>query len=256
MGLSPRRMQRFFQSGAILTKGLPQAIGPPKTWQPCDLIRSARNNKMKNQYFPIPALALMLFLSACSSLSPAAGLQTAVAGTQTALPTQTAYPTYTPLPPTPYPTKIPYNKSFSIRLYPGVEASLIYASETGTEIWLDFPKDATLQPARAMFMPELASIYPPSLVYNGDAFVLLTGLGDQMEGFKGFTYHAPVSVTIKFAVPQDLATLALYTWTGSDWGKVETVCNLPMPIMDPGANTIKTSICSPGAFAIFARKGD
>ncbi len=216
---------------------------------------------MKNYYFLVTFLAL-LFLPACSSSSPTVGLQTAFAETQAAMPTQTAYPTftpfptYTPFPPTPYPTKIPYNESFSIRLFPGIEASLIYASETGTEIWLGFPKDATSQPARAMLMPELASIYPPSLVYNGDAFVLLTGLGDKMEGFKRFTYNAPVSVTIKFAASQNLDTLALYTWTGNAWEKVETVCNLPLPIMDTSDNTIKTSICSPGAFAIFAQKGD
>jgi hypothetical protein len=216
---------------------------------------------MKNYYFFATFLA-MLFLSACSPLSPVVGLQTAVAGTQAAVPTQTAYPTntpfptYTPFPPTPYPTKIPFIESFSIRLFPGIEASLIYAIETGTEIWLDFPKDATLQPARVMLIPGLSSIYPPTLVYNGDAFDLLAGLGDQMEGFKRFTFNAPVSVTIKFASSQNLDTLALYTWTGSDWEKVETVCNLPLPSLDTSANTIKTSICSPGAFAIFARNGE
>jgi hypothetical protein len=218
-------------------------------------------NKMTNHHLLVIIQAL-LFLSACSPPPQVIILQTAVAETQTtmsaqtAYPTYTLYPTYTSFPPTSYPTKIPYNESFSIRLFPGVEASLIYASETGTEIWLDFPKNATLQPARAMLIPELASVYPPSLVYNGDAFVLLTGPGDQMEGFKRFTFNAPVSVTIKFAVSQNLDTLALYTWTGSDWEKVETVCNLPLPIMDTSANTIKTSICSPGAFAIFAKKGD
>jgi len=216
---------------------------------------------MTNHHLLVIIQAL-LFLSACSPPPQVIILQTAVAETQTtmsaqtAYPTYTLYPTYTSFPPTSYPTKIPYNESFSIRLFPGVEASLIYASETGTEIWLDFPKNATLQPARAMLIPELASVYPPSLVYNGDAFVLLTGPGDQMEGFKRFTFNAPVSVTIKFAVSQNLDTLALYTWTGSDWEKVETVCNLPLPIMDTSANTIKTSICSPGAFAIFAKKGD
>jgi hypothetical protein len=209
---------------------------------------------MKKHYFLVTSLAV-LFLSACSPLSPVVVLQTAVAGTQAAMPTQTAYPTYTPFPPTPYPTKIPFIESFSIRLSPGIEASLVYAIETGTEIWLDFPKDATLQPARVMLIPGLSSIYPPTLVYNGDAFDLLAGLGDQMEGFKRFTFNAPVSVTIKFASSQNLDTLALYTWTGSDWEKVETVCNLPSPTLDTNANTIKTSLCSPGAFAIFARNG-
>ena len=199
---------------------------------------------------------VLSFLSACSSPSPAVSLQTAVAETQIKLPTQTAYPTYTPLPPTPYPTKNPYIESFSIRLFPGIEASLIYASETGTEFWLDFPKDATSQPARAMLIPGLASTYPPSLVYNGDAFELLTGLGDQMEFFKAFTYNAPISVTIKFAGSQNLGTLALYHWTGSDWVKVDRECNFPLPIMDTINNTIKTSICSLGAFAIFAPKGN
>jgi hypothetical protein len=193
-------------------------------------------------------------LSACTP-SPQA-VQTAIAETQAAMPTQTAYPTYTPFPPTPYPTKIPFIESFSIRLFPGIEASLIYAIETGTEIWLDFPKDVTLQPARVMLIPGLSSIYPPTLVYNGDAFDLLAGLGDQMEGFKRFTFNAPVSVTIKFASSQNLDTLALYTWTGSDWEKVETVCSLPLPSLDTSANMIKTSICSPGAFAIFARNGE
>jgi hypothetical protein len=205
---------------------------------------------------------MLSFLSACSSPSQVVSLQTAIAETQITMPTQTAYPTYTlyptytPFPPTPYPTKIPYFESFSIRLFPGIEASLIYASETGTEIWLDFPKDVTSQPARAMLIPGLASIYPPSLVYNGDAFELLTGLGDQMEGFKEFIYNAPVSITIKFVGSQNISTLALYYWTGSDWEKVERVCNFPLPTVDTTNNTIKTSICSPGAYAIFAKKGD
>jgi hypothetical protein len=191
------------------------------------------------------------FLSACSSPSQVVSLQT-----QTAYPTYTLYPTYTPLPPTPFPTKIPYFESFSIRLFPGIEASLIYASETGTEIWLDFPKDATSQPARAMLIPGLASTYPPSLVYNGDAFELLTGLGDQMEGFKAFTYNAPISVTIKFAGSQNIGSLALYHWTGSDWVKVDRECNFPLPVVDTTNNTIKTSICSLGAFAIFTQNGN
>ncbi len=215
---------------------------------------------MKIQYFLVILLALS-FLSACSSPSQVASLQSAVAETLTTMPTQTAYPTYTlyptytPLPPPPYPTKNPYFQSFSVRLFPGIEASLIYASETGTEIWLDFPKDATSQPARAMLIPGLTSSYPPSLVYNGDAFELLTGLGDQMEGFKGFTYNAPISVTIKFAGSQNLSTLALYYWTG-DWEKVESFCNFPLPTIDMTNKTIKTSICSPGAFAIFAQNGN
>jgi hypothetical protein len=104
-----------------------------------------------------------------------------------------------------------------------------------------------------MLIPGLSSIYPPTLVYNGDAFDLLAGLGDQMEGFKRFTFNAPVPVTIKFASAQNLDSLALYTWTGSEWVKVETVCNLPLPTLDSGANVIKTSICSPGAFAIFSK---
>ena len=148
------------------------------------------------------------------------------------------------------------SESFSIRLFPGIEASLIYAIETGTEIWLDFPKDATLQPARVMLIPGLSSMYPPTLVYNGDAFDLLTGLGDQMEGFKRFTLNAPVSVTIKFAGPQNLETLALYNWTGSDWVKVDTACNFHLPVVDTGTNSLSTSICSLGSFAIFARNGD
>jgi hypothetical protein len=220
-----------------------------------------RKYKMKNHYFSVFFLTIIFFLSACSSLSPVMKLHTAVAETQTAMPTQTAYPTYTlyptypPLPPTPYPTKNPYFQSFSVRLSPGIEASLIYASETGTEIWLDFPKDVTSQPARAMLIPGLVSDYPPSLVYNGDAFELLTGFGDQMEDFKRFTYNVPISVIIKFAGSQNLGSLALYYWVG-DWEKVESVCNLPLPTIDTSANTIKTSICSPGAFAIFAQKGN
>jgi hypothetical protein len=217
---------------------------------------------LKNNYFLVTALAVTLFLSGCSSLSSVADLQTAVAESQTAMPTQTAYPTYTPfptytpLPPTPFPTKNQYYEAFSIRLFPGMEASLIYASETGTEIWLDFPNDATLQPARVKFIPQEVSIVPPNLVYNGDAFDLLAGLGDQMEGFKQFTFNAPVSATIKFAGSQNLNITGLYTWTGSDWEKVETVCRLPLPTLDTSANTIKTSICSPGYFAIFALKSD
>jgi hypothetical protein len=210
---------------------------------------------MKNHHLLATCLAV-LFLSACSSLPSAAGLQTAVAGTQTAMPTQTAYPTYTPFPPTPYPTKIPFIESFSTRLFPGIESSLIYATETGTEFWLDFPGDATIQPARAMLIPGLASDYPSTLVYSGDAFTLLTGLGDQMEGFKRFTFNAPVSVTIKFAESQDLEKLALYTWTGSDWVKVETVCNLPLATLDAAANSLETSICAPGSFAIFTPAGN
>jgi hypothetical protein len=216
---------------------------------------------MKNHTFFDSFLAV-LFLSACSPPSPEVGLQTAVAKTQAAMPAQTAYPTYTPFPtwtpfpPTPYPTKIPFMESFSIRLFPGIEASLIYAIETGTEIWLDFPKDATLQPARVMLIPGLSSIYPPTLVYNGDAFDLLAGPGDQMDGFKRFTFNAPVSVTIKFATSQNLDTMALYPWTGSDWEKVDTVCNFPLPSLERSANMIKTSICSPGAFAIFARNAE
>jgi hypothetical protein len=220
-----------------------------------------RNNKMKNYAFFGSFLAV-LFMSACSPLPPVVGLQTAVAETQAAMPAPTAYPTYTlfptytPFPPTPYPAKNPFMESFSIRLFPGIEASLNYTIETGTEIWLDFPKDATLQPARVMLIPGLSSIYPPTLIYNGDAFDLLAGLGDQMDGFKRFTFNAPVSVTIKFASSQNLDTRSLYTWTGSDWEKVETVCNLPLPSLEPGATMIKTSICSPGTFAIFARNGE
>jgi hypothetical protein len=210
---------------------------------------------MKNHYLLVTCLAV-LFLSACSSLPSAAGLQTALAGTQTAMPTQTAYPTYTPLPPTPYPTKIPFMESFSIRLVPGIEASQIYVNERGTEFWLDFPGDVTIQPARAMLIPGLASDYPSTLLFSGDAFTLLTGLGDQMEDFKRFTYNKPISVTVKFASPQDLEKLALYYWTGSDWEKVETVCNLPAATLDSGANSLATSICTPGSYAIFAPAGN
>jgi len=222
---------------------------------------------MKNYCFFVTFLAL-LFLPACSSLPPVVGLDTAVAQTQAAAPAQTAYPTYTPFPtytlfptytpfpPTPHPTKIPFIESYSIRLSPGIEASLIYSIETGTEIWLDFPIDATLQPARVMLIPGLSSIYPPTLVYNGDAFDLLAGLGDQMEGFKRFTFNAPVSVTIKFAASQTPDTRSLYTWTGSEWEKIETACKLPSPVFDTSAHTIKTSICSPGSFAIFSQNGN
>jgi hypothetical protein len=225
------------------------------------------DNKTKNHHLYATILTV-LFLTACSSLLPAIDLQTAVAATQAVLPTQTAYPTYTPFPtstpfptytpfpPTPYPTKIPYIESFSIRLFPGTVEGMVYSIETGTEIWLDFPKDAVLEPSRVMLIPGLASIYPDTLIFNGDAFSLLAGLGDQMEGFKRFTFNAPVSVTIKFAAAQDLETLALYTWTGSEWEKVETVCNLPLPSLDASTNTIKTSICSPGAFAIFTQQGE
>jgi hypothetical protein len=201
----------------------------------------------------------IILLAACAPSAQA--VQIAVGKTQAAMPAATAYPTYTlfptytPFPPTPYPTKIPFVASISTRLVPGIAGSLIYAVETGTEIFLDFPKDATLQPARVMLIPGLSSIYPPTLVYHGEAFDLLAGPGDQMEGFKAFNFNAPVSVTIKFASSQNLDTLALYTWTGSDWVKVETICNLPLPSLDASANTIKTSICSPGSFAIFSPNG-
>jgi hypothetical protein len=162
-----------------------------------------------------------------------------------------------PFPPTPYPTKIQYQQSFSIRLFPGNEASLVYASETGTEFWLDFPKDATLQPARVMVIPGLSTTYSSDLVFHGDAFDLLAGLGDLMEWFKQYSFNAPISVSIKFAaISQPLEKLALYYWTGSDWEKVETVCNLPLPSLDTNTNTIKTSICSPGTYAVFSSSGN
>jgi hypothetical protein len=208
-------------------------------------------------------LLALLSLSACSSSSPIVNFDTAVAGTQAAIPTPTLYPTYTPLPtytpfpPTPYPTKIQYQESFSIRLFPGSEANLIYTSETGTEFWLEFPKDATLQPARVMIIPGLSTIYSSDLVFHGDAFDLLAGLGDQMEGFKQYSFNAPISVSIKFAtMSQPLEKLALYYWTGSNWEKVEIVCNLPLPSLDAKTNTIKTYICSPGTYAIFSPSGN
>jgi hypothetical protein len=211
---------------------------------------------MKKFFFVVFLLAL-LSLAACSSSSPIVSFDTAVAGTQAAIPTLTPYPTYTPFPPTPYPTKIQYQESFSIRLFPGIEASLVYASEAGTEFWLDFPKDATLQPARVMIIPGLSTTYSSDLVFQGDAFDLLAGLGDQMDGFKQYSFHAPISVSIKFAaISQPLEKLALYYWTGSDWEKVETVCNLPSPSLDTNTNTIKTSICSPGTYAIFSPSGN
>ena len=212
--------------------------------------------------FSVIALAL-LTLPACSPSSSAVDINTAVAKTQAALPTPTPYPTYTPfptytsLPPTPYPTKIQYQESFSVRLFPGIEASLIYASETGTEFWLDFPQNATLQPARVMIIPGLSTTYSSNLVFHGDAFDLLAGLGDQMEGFKQYSFNEPISVSIKFAaISQPLEELALYYWTGSDWKKVETVCNLPLPSLDTTTNTIKTSICSPGTYAVFSPGGN
>ena len=211
---------------------------------------------MKKFFFVVFLLAL-LSLAACSSSSPIVSFDTAVAGTQAAIPTQTPYPTYTPFPPTPYPTKIQYQESFSIRLFPGIEASLVYASETGTEFWLDFPQNATLQPARVMIIPGLSTTYSSNLVFHGDAFDLLAGPGDQMEGFKQYSFNAPISVSIKFAaISQPLEKLALYYWTGSDWEKVETVCNLPSPSLDTNTNTIKTSICSPGTYAIFSPSGN
>jgi hypothetical protein len=201
----------------------------------------------------------LLSLPACSSSAPVVGFDTAVAGTEAALPTPTPYPTYTPFPTntpfpaTPYPTKIQYQQSFSIRLFPGSEAALVYASETGTEFWFDFPRDATLQRARVMVIPGLWTTYSSDLVFHGDAFDLLAGVGDQMEGFKAFSFNAPISVSIKFAAtPQSLEKLAFYYWTGSDWKKVETVCDLPSPSLDTNTNTIKTSICSPGTYAVFS----
>ena len=78
-----------------------------------------------------------------------------------------------------------------------------------------------------------------------------------MEGFKRYSFNAPISVSIKFAViSQPLEKLALYHWTGSDWVKVETECNLPSPSLDTNTNTIKTSICSLGAFAVFSPSGN
>jgi hypothetical protein len=207
-------------------------------------------------YFLVISLA-MLVLLACTLSSTVVGFGTAVAETQAAIPTPTPYPTYTPFPPTPYPTKIQYQQSFSVRLFPGNEASLVYASETGTEFWLDFPRDATLRPARVMVIPGLSTTYSSDLVFHGDAFDLLAGLGDQMEGFKQYSFNAPISVSIKFAaISQPLEKLALYYWTGSDWEKVETVCNLPLPSLDTNTNTIKTSICSPGTYAVFSSSAD
>ena len=75
---------------------------------------------MKNYYFFATFLAVLL-LSACSPLSPVAGLQTAVAETQAAMPTQTAYPTYTPFQPTHLSHAVPDKDSFHrIILYPPV----------------------------------------------------------------------------------------------------------------------------------------
>jgi hypothetical protein len=217
---------------------------------------------LKKICFTVIALALLI-LPACSPSSSADDLNTAVAKTRSALPTPTPYPTYrffptyTSVPPTPYPTKIQYPESFSIRLFPGIEASVIYASETGTEFWFEFPKDATLQPTRVMMIPGLSTTYSSDLVFHGEAFDLLAGLGDQMEGFKQYSFHEPISVSIKFAaISQPLDQLALYTWIGSDWKKVETVCNLPLPSLDTTTNTIKTSICSPGTFAVFSPAGN
>jgi hypothetical protein len=218
-------------------------------------MRSTREeNEMKNRCILVTASALF-FLTACSASPPAPAIRTAVSGTQTAWPTQTPYPTYTPFPPTPNPTKVPFTESFSVRLFPGVGATLIYASQTGTEFWLEFPAGATAQPARAALIPELASDPPAALGYFGDAFVLLAGLGDQMEGYKGFTFDRPVPVTVRFAAPRSPEDRALYTWTGSGWERVETVCSLPQPTIDADSNTLRTSLCSPGAFAIFAASG-
>ena len=218
---------------------------------------------MLNKFCFFVIFLALFFLPACTSSPTVVGFDTAVAETQAAIPTQTPYPTYTPfptytpLPPTPYPTKIQYQESFSIRLFPGVEASLIYASETGTEFWLDFPQNATLQPARVMIIPGLSTTYSSDLDFHGDAFDLLAGPGDQMEGFKRYSFNEPISVSIKFAViSQPLEKLALYYWTGSDWEKVETVCNLPLPSSDTTTNTIKTFICSPGTYAVFSPGGN
>jgi hypothetical protein len=217
---------------------------------------------MVNKFCLFVVYLALLSLPACSPSSPVVGFDTSVAETQAARPTPTPYPTYTPfptytpLPPTPYPTKIQYQQSFSIRLLPGNEATLVYASETGTEFWFDFPRDATLQPARVMVIPGLWTTYSSDLVFHGDGFDLLAGLGDQMEGFKAFSFNAPISVSIKFAATsQPLEELALYYWTGSDWKKVETVCSLPSPSLDTSTSTIKTSICSPGTYAVFSPAG-
>lgn len=212
---------------------------------------------MLNKFCFFVIFLALLFLPACTSSPTVVGFDTAVAETQVAIPTQTQYPTYTPFPPTPYPTKIQYQQSFSIRLFPGNEANLVYTSETGTEFWLDFPKDATLQLARVMIIPGLSTTYSSDLVFHGEAFDLLAGLGDQMEGFKQYSFNAPISVSIKFAATsQSLEKLALYYWTGSGWKKVETVCNLPLPSLDTTTNTIKTFICSPGTYAVFSPSGN
>lgn len=218
---------------------------------------------MLNKFIICIMILALLILPACSPTSSADDFHTAVAKTQAARPTPTRYPTYrlfptnTFLPPTPLPTKIQFQESFSIRLYPGIKAGLIYASGTGTEFWLEFPKNATLQPARVMLIPGLSTTYPSNLVFQGDAFDLLAGLGDQMEGFKQYSFHEPISVSIQFAaLSQPLENLALYTWTGSDWEKVETACNFPLPSLDLSTNTIQTSLCSPGSFAVFSSAGN
>jgi hypothetical protein len=198
--------------------------------------------------------------AAVGDFSPSASFETAVAGTQAALPIPTAYPTYTPFPtytapaPTAYPTKIQYQESFSVRLFPGIAASLIYASDNGTEFWLVFPEEATLQPARVMLIPGLSTTYSADLIFHGEAFALLAGPGDQMEGFKSFSFNAPISVSIKFAsLSQPLEELDLYYWTGDGWEKVESACHHPSPALD--TNTIQTFLCSPGTYGVFSPSG-
>jgi hypothetical protein len=213
-----------------------------------------------NKYIPLLRILLIfIYLSACSQWYSPVRIDTAIAETQSAIPTSTFYPTYTQytlnslFPPTPYPTKIQFYESFSIRLFPGIEASMVYDSETGTELWFEFPKNATLQAARVMIIPGLSTTYPPDWGFYGDAFDLLAGVGDQMEGFKGFSFNAPIMVTIKFSIISlPVEKLSLYYWTGNVWEKVEIACNLPLPIYNTTTNTIKTSICSPGTYGIFS----
>jgi len=95
-----------------------------------------------NKFFFVVLPLALLSLSACSSSSPIVSSILLSAGNKLAIPTLTPYPTYTPFPIHPYQRKSISGIVFQIRLFPGIEASLLYASEAGTEFWLDCPKDA------------------------------------------------------------------------------------------------------------------
>lgn len=150
----------------------------------------------------------------------------------------------------------PITYTDSITLTPGVASSLLYTDTQGLPMRLDFPADAVVQTVTINFAAALWTSPDPYLIFAQHAFVLVASRDEALD--KGFTFNAPVTVTISYSdadihTAADESRLTVYWWTGNDWRNAAYECD-PMSsyYRDLAANIISIPICQPGQLGLYS----